>query len=288
MANHATEHAARVGADLLALLRVVAGHPQAAFRQEPERVLGGFDTLIYRFELAGVAGSFGRPLILRLFGGDHGAFRAGIESSMQNALADQGYRCPRVVFTGDRTEIAGAHFNLMELVAGEPAIDLALRPPFGGLRLLRPLPSLLAPATARLHEVDVDAFTAAVASPTFDRQLERLSIDAMLSELDRRIDEQHLDELSAARQWLDDRRPPAPVHPVVSHGDLHLGNVMIEGGLVRGVVDWSGVRIGAPEFDIARTVIASLYGPMLTPRLPRCFGTWSPRPRPSWRGPTPR
>lgn len=39
--------------------------------------------------------------------------------------------------------------------------------------------------------------------------------------------------------------------PRVTHGDFHAGNVLWSRGRVSGVVDWPGVRLGDPRFDVA-------------------------------------
>lgn len=265
--------AATVAADLLALLRVRPGCRHASYAQPPERILGGYDTVLYGFRLANIEGSLGRPLILRIFDGGFGAFRARVESATQNAIAAQGYPCPRVLVTGDEDSIAGEHFTIMERVPGAPAIEAVLKPRLDQLPLLPRLPGIVAHEVARLHDLDSTAFAQEVASPDFDRQLQRLSVDTMLGELDDRVEQHQLDQLRPAQRWLTENRPPEPASLSICHGDFHLGNVLLRNRQVSGVIDWSGVRLTDPAFDMARNIVATLYAPSMTPRVPRSLST---------------
>ena len=72
-----------------------------------------------------------------------------------------------------------------------------------------------------------------------------------------------LRELS--RDWIDWKRggdgplgvrlrAVATERPAILHGDYHPLNVMMEGGRVGAVLDWTNVQVGDPRADLARTV----------------------------------
>ncbi len=268
--------AATVAADLLALLRANTESRDAAYSHAPARILGGYDTVVYGFQLANAEGALGRPLILRMFDGEFGSFRARIESAMQNAIAAQGYDCPRVLVTGDEAIVAGEHFTVMERLTGTPIIDAVLSPGVPQLRLLLRLSGMFARRHARLHDLDAAEFARfvrAVASPDLDLQLRRLSSEMTLRDIVGRIEEHDLDELRPALRWVTEHRPPAPSLLSICHGDFHFGNVLLKDGEISGVVDWSGVRLADPALDVARTVIAALYGPVDMSRLVRPLST---------------
>jgi len=61
------------------------------------------------------------------------------------------------------------------------------------------------------------------------------------------------DELTAWGHWLADA--PVPLAPL--HGDYYGDNVLIEGGVVTGLLDWEAARVGDPLWDLARTEAAA-------------------------------
>jgi aminoglycoside phosphotransferase (APT) family kinase protein len=44
---------------------------------------------------------------------------------------------------------------------------------------------------------------------------------------------------------------PAPLPPVVNHGDFRLGNTLCEGGRINAVIDWEIWSVGDPRIDLA-------------------------------------
>ena len=55
----------------------------------------------------------------------------------------------------------------------------------------------------------------------------------------------------AAHRWLEANRPGPPARPVVVHGDLRLGNVIVGPDGLRAVIDWELVHLGDPVEDLA-------------------------------------
>src|SRR5262245_41962827 len=72
---------------LLTYLRTRLQRPAAAYLRPPVRVVGGFDTRIYAFQLAHVPPDFAGSLIVRIFREIDGGQRATAEGALQNALA---------------------------------------------------------------------------------------------------------------------------------------------------------------------------------------------------------
>ncbi|MFY0406206.1 phosphotransferase family protein [Solicola sp. PLA-1-18] len=70
---------------------------------------------------------------------------------------------------------------------------------------------------------------------------------------------------------LEDEPPAAP--GVFLHRDLHLGNVLWQGGEVSGVVDWVETSWGPADLDVAhaRTYLAMLHGPDVADALARAY-----------------
>lgn len=61
------------------------------------------------------------------------------------------------------------------------------------------------------------------------------------------------DELTAWGRSLTD----APVSLAPLHGDYYGDNVLMDGGVVTGLLDWEAARVGDPLWDLARTAVAA-------------------------------
>ena len=57
--------------------------------------------------------------------------------------------------------------------------------------------------------------------------------------------------LEGALWWLGRHRPPPPEHEVLTHGDYRMGNMVIDGDRIRGVLDWEMASVGDPLADLA-------------------------------------
>src|SRR2546425_4863628 len=103
------------------------GQPRLEFAERPTRLMGGFDTRIFAFRLAGAPPAFAGPLIFRLLDAHHDPPRALHERATQNALAELGYPAPRgLLASADPTPLGGA-FLIMERFAGPPLPETSLR-----------------------------------------------------------------------------------------------------------------------------------------------------------------
>lgn len=51
-------------------------------------------------------------------------------------------------------------------------------------------------------------------------------------------------------RWLEDNCPPE-VEPVLNHGDYRMGNLLVEGSHLTGVLDWEIAHFGDPHEDLA-------------------------------------
>ena len=56
-------------------------------------------------------------------------------------------------------------------------------------------------------------------------------------------------ELRPVLDWLRQNKPPS-YHYVLLHGDYHPGNILAHKGKITAIVDWDGVHIGDPAFDV--------------------------------------
>lgn len=226
-------------------------------------MLGGLETLIYAFRLEGAPKPLSGPLVLRLFSEPGGEHHAAREAVVQNAVADTGYPCPRVVMPGGQRRIIGRAFNIMEKVSGRPLLDALL----GGTRSPGDVAGVLARTHAGLHAVPSEWVEKSLRQAGIPMEQSRL--DGRLRYLDGYAREPALSFLGPAVEWLVENRPSEGGHLSICHGDFHPGNVIVDGGTVTGVIDWAGAVVAEAEHDIATSmVLIAIGGPLLDEKSP--------------------
>ena len=168
--------------------------------------------------------------------------RIGIPAALAGGIA-----APR---TGEAVSVAGREGTIMERIDGENLLDLVGRKP-----LLMPREAW---ATGRMH-----ARLHAIAAPA-------------------ELDTVH----ERAREWIGSVEMPPRLAALAEetlagleggdrlcHGDFHPGNILLEPGGRRVVIDWGFCEAGPPESDVARTVALMQLGEPLDPRPAMVFIT---------------
>ena len=245
-----------VARGLLPYLCDVSGASALTFALAPARMLGGFDTLVYAFELSDPPPLLRGPLVLRVYRDARGPQRARREACVQNTVEALGFPTPRVLVTCVDRGVLGGAFQVMRRVRGRVMLDGMLGP-----RLLR-MPALLAGLQARLHGLDADAFARQLAAADCAPDVPSLAGD--LDALEQRIAAAQLPGLAAALRWAQRETPP-PRRPAVCHGDFHPLNILLDGGAVSGVLDWAWGRLADPAWDVGATVALMTHGPLALP-----------------------
>ena len=248
---------AQVAEALLPYLRRAGGAPAAEYAAAPQRILGGFDTLIYGFSVAG-AGALEGDLVLRVYRDEKGPRRAAYESVVQNTVADLGFPAPRVLLTCVDRGVLGGAFVVMRRIRGEAMVHGFLRPG------MHRLPAVMAKLQAQLHGLDPARLCASLSEAGFDP--EEYSARAMLGRLRRQADAASLTGLDAALSWLERNQPPA-ARKVICHDDFHPLNVMMENGKVTGVLDWANIAIDDPHYDLGASVALLTLAPVSLPTI---------------------
>jgi aminoglycoside phosphotransferase (APT) family kinase protein len=183
----------------------------------------------------------GRPLVLqrqRVAGLRD--FRT--ESSLLRAARAAGVPVAEVLVTdadatAEQREAIGSAFMVVERLEGETIARKILRDDaFAGAR-----PALAAQcgdALARIHSIPVDAVPGLVESDPLDQWRaahDQLGIPSAAFELGFR--------------WLEANRPATSATTVV-HGDFRLGNLIVDAGGLRAVIDWELGHLGDPMEDL--------------------------------------
>jgi aminoglycoside phosphotransferase (APT) family kinase protein len=246
-----------------ALLRVLSAHTgrREAFADPPVALVGGHWAAIYGFELSDPPPDLIGPLVLRVMPDRDTGLR---ETIVQRAVADQGYPTPRVVLAGFDDDVGGA-FMVMERVPGVAPLD--------GLGLGRILPRLpatlrrvsqqLSSATLALHGLDPQPIIGALERAGID--IAQLGVAARLAEISAAAQSSFsgFEELLA---WLN-RHTPRLTPSVVSHGDIHPFNMLVNADGSFNVLDWTNANVCRREYDIGFTAALLQCAPIAVPRI---------------------
>ena len=252
---------ADVAEELLHNLRGRLGNDSVDYSEAPERIHGGFDTFIYGFSLRGAPSRFSGRLILRLYRPDTDPRQACFESTIQNVLAAAGYPSPPVLLIGRAGDGLGLPFVVMPRVPGRLMLDTLWGPT--AIRMS----TTLARAQTALHAIDPEPVRRALGRAGWTEGA--LAVDRELRDIEREVQRARLDGLAPGVRWAADNRPRSPGATVVCHGDLHPLNVLVDGGRISGVIDWSErrLRLGDPAYDVGATVAILSHGPVNAPEL---------------------
>jgi aminoglycoside phosphotransferase (APT) family kinase protein len=256
-----------IDASLLAYLRDALDAPGLAFASPPERFTAGVENRVYGLQLSGAAPDLSGSLVLRLYGlGSEGA-RARLEATVQASVSQQGFPAPRPLHVCEDTAVLGAPFMIMERLPGqillEPIanVQAGLWAPLRNWRgLLFRMPVIVADLMAWLHRLDPNLLRRALTDAGIGPDL--LSVGEHLRAIRERVAAGGLRGYDEALDWLDARRPPEPDQLAICHGDLWFGNVLVEGGRVSGVIDWSSISvlIADPAYDVGTTSVMLAAG----------------------------
>lgn len=245
------------------LLRVLSAHTgrQEAFAEPPVALTGGYWAEIYGFELSRPPADLHGPLVLRVMPDRETGVR---ESIVQRAVADQGYPTPSVVLAGIDEGVGGA-FMVMERAAGVAPLDglgfgrTLLRLP----TTLRRVAQQLSSATLALHGLDPRPIIESLEHAGIDIAL--LGVEARLAEISAAAQSSScgFEELLA---WLHRHRPDlTPV--VVTHGDIHPFNMLVDNDDSFNVLDWTNANLCRREYDIGFTAALLQCAPIAVPRI---------------------
>ena len=159
------------------------------------------------------------------------------EANSMLAAARSGLPVPEVIVVDDGT-VTGTDAIVMRRVPGETIPRRILRDDrFAGAR--RTLTSQLARFLAGLHALNPSEVCGL---PELDPLTEYEDRYRVLSDLSPTFE--------LALLWLNANRP-ATVDKVVVHGDLRLGNVIVDPSGLAAVIDWELVHVGDPLEDLA-------------------------------------
>ena len=199
------------------------------------RLTGGATMESWRFLADGEAFVLRRASSPELMA--HRALDHPAEAAIIRAVRGEGVVAPQIVVELEPEDAIGTGFVMRALPGTpDPARILACEEPAS---LLRQCASEL----AGIHRLSADALPASI--PGMDYR-------EALTGLYKQFDEAGGDRpiIALALRWLSEHLPE-PVPPRLVHGDYRIGNLLVDGIQLTGVLDWELAHLGDPHEDLA-------------------------------------
>jgi aminoglycoside phosphotransferase (APT) family kinase protein len=217
------------------LARVTSRVSLGALSSEPQRLTGGAVMESWRFVAGGEAFVLRRAPSLAFMEGR--AYGHSTEAALIEAARAKGVTAPEVVAVLEEADGLGSGFVMRALPGtADPKVILACDDPAGLLKQA-------ARDLARIHRLRQSDVPEGV--PVMDYRAAIADLKAQFVEAggDRPI-------IALGLKWLEDNCPPE-VEPVLNHGDYRMGNLLVEGSTLTGVLDWEIAHFGDPHEDLA-------------------------------------
>ena len=159
------------------------------------------------------------------------------EAAAVSAAGHAGVAVPQLLDSGTDPAVLGAPYLISGFVDGEAIARRLLRDPqYAGARA--GLAAELGRTLARIHSIPVDAVPGLTAADPLEGL--RQTYDAL---------GEPLPTIEIALRWLAKHRPDE-VPDALVHGDFRTGNLIIDPGGLRAVLDWEVVHRGDPREDL--------------------------------------
>jgi len=203
------------------------------------RLTGGATMESWRFEASGEHFVLRRAPSAAMMEGR--AIGHDIEAAAIRAVHAVGVLAPEIVVELEPDDGLGTGF-VMRALPGTPDPRTILADNAGDAEGQK-LAGQLARELAGIHGVDFNALPEGL--PTLDPAEGVAGLRTQFEEAggDRPV-------VALALRWLEDNLP-APTDPALIHGDYRLGNVLVAGRELTGVLDWELAHLGDPHEDLA-------------------------------------
>ncbi|ANK12561.1 phosphotransferase family protein [Erythrobacter neustonensis] len=217
------------------LARVCARVGLGALSYPPQRLTGGAVMESWRFAAGGCDYVLRRaPSAAFMEGRPYGH---SVEAALIEAARAKGVTAPEVVAVLEEADGLGSGFIMRALPGtADPKVILACDDPEGLLRgIARDL--------ARIHRLRQGDVPEGVPVMDYRAAIADLKQQFMEAGGDRPI-------IALGLRWLEDNCPPE-AEPVLNHGDYRMGNLLVEGPRLTGVLDWELAHFGDRHEDLA-------------------------------------
>ena len=217
------------------LARVVARVGLGALSLAPQRLTGGAVMESWRFACGEKAFVLRRAPSLAFMEGRPYAHH--VEAALIEAARLADVTAPEVVAVLEEADGLGSGFVMRALPGtADPKVILECDDPAGLLRQA-------ARDLARVHSLRQADVPDGVPVMDYRAAIADLKAQFLDAGGDRPI-------IALGLKWLEDNCPPQ-VEPVLNHGDYRMGNLLVEGSALTGVLDWEIAHFGDPHEDLA-------------------------------------
>ena len=217
------------------LARVVARVGLGALSLAPQRLTGGAVMESWRFACGEKAFVLRRAPSLAFIEGRPYAHH--VEAALIEAARLADVTAPEVVAVLEEADGLGSGFVMRALPGtADPKVILECDDPAGLLRQA-------ARDLARIHSLRQADVPDGVPVMDYRAAIADLKAQFLDAGGDRPI-------IALGLKWLEDNCPPQ-VEPVLNHGDYRMGNLLVEGSALTGVLDWEIAHVGDPHEDLA-------------------------------------
>jgi aminoglycoside phosphotransferase (APT) family kinase protein len=249
-----------LGDELLDVLRPAVGVDELRYAEPLVKFTGGFFTENHGFRLANAPAPWDEPLVVRLFPSDMRPEYVRCEVEVQRAVANQHYPAAPVLAFDEREHLCGRQFLVMRRLPGNALMgDIGVRTMIRrGPRLISDLARTTAEMQAELHALDPAPLIEALDGTT-------VTVERWFDFLGQQVAD-GADGFADGLAWLVENRPTATARPVICHGDLWAGNILVVGRQVTGVLDWTVATVAEPALDIGFTTMSLSVAPVDAPR----------------------
>lgn len=217
------------------LARVCARAGLGNLAGEPQRLTGGAVMESWRFAAGGSDYVLRRaPSLAFMEGRPYGH---ATEAALIEAARAKGVTAPEVVAVLEEADGLGSGFVMRALPGtADPKVILGCDDPDGLLRQI-------ARDLARIHRLRPGDVPEGVPVMDYRAAIADLKQQFMDAGGDRPI-------IALGLRWLEDNCPPQ-VEPVLNHGDYRMGNLLVDGSRLTGVLDWEIAHFGDRHEDLA-------------------------------------
>ncbi|MHA2030234.1 MAG: phosphotransferase family protein [Candidatus Kariarchaeaceae archaeon] len=214
-----------------------------------KQILGGADTKIFGFDL--MINNFDDhiiPLVVRIFERFSGSNREQVEFAILEKLYQNKISVPKPYFYASNK----FHYLVMERIIGEDLEDRINR---SNQEEVETLLFKFISEMVRIHQLPVSAFNFPGSKVDQDPFV---CIKRDLEYPKSLIAKYHLDELNPLIQWLEEQMVYVPCNQMVlTHGDYHIKNVLINQDDQLFIIDWSNIGYHDRRHDLAFSIVTS-------------------------------